>query len=480
MIKTTVGHIADVTGARIVVGDPARACHGCVIDSRSVGEDGVFVAFPGERVDGNEFAPQALESGAAAVVLTREPSEGLVRRAGELGAAVLVADDPEAFLQDLASDYRGRLDCVVVGVTGSVGKTSTKDMLAAVLGTSRRVHATAGNFNNLLGLPLTVLAAPEDAQVLVLEMGMNARGEISTLTRIARPDFGVVTKIGTSHIGMLGSREAIADAKAEMLEGMEPSCAEGTRPSSALFLTAEDDFTPYISEKHAAPRGVDVVLVGRSERAAVRAENVSLDGDGRPSFDVVAEGVPRFRVELALTGEHSVSNALLAVAVALRLGTDPADIAGALSSMKATHMRQEQVEAACGARIIDDSYNASPDSCAAALDVLLSLPCDGRRIAVLGEIGELGDEACRLHGLVGAYVAAKRPDLLVCVGGDDARSMADAARLMGMPEGAVLVAATAEDALALAGGSLRAGDLVLVKGSRSVGLDKFVKGVCKR
>ncbi len=479
MIQTTVGHIVEATGARLAAGDPARACAGVAIDSRQVGVDGVFVAFPGERVDGNEFAGKAVAAGAACVVLTREPGAELLEAAASAGAAVLVARDPEAFLQALAADYRDGLDCTVVGVTGSVGKTSTKDMLAAVLGTTFKVHATAGNFNNLIGLPLTVLAAPADVEVLVLEMGMNARGEISALARIARPDLGVITKIGTSHIGMLGSREAIADAKCEMLEGMAPST--GGEGSSALFLSAADDFTPYIVCHHARPAGVDAVLVGDAEGAAVRAEDVELDGEGHPSFTVRTADGRRFPVRLAsLTGAHSVSNALLAIAVALRLGVEAADVSCALAHMGASRMRQEQVVAACGARVVDDSYNASPDSCAAALDVLAALPCSGRRIAVLGEISELGDAAEALHSMVGAYAAARRPDLLVCVGGPDAGSMASAARLMGMPEASVAVVPDAAEALALVEVGLAADDVMLVKGSRSVGLDRLVKGVCSR
>lgn len=479
MVEIAALELAEVCGAQLAAGSSARMCRGCAIDSRAVAADGIFVAFPGEKVDGNAFAASALKAGAGAVVLTRDPEPELAGLADKLGAAVLVSEDPERFLQRLASWWRGKLACKVVGVTGSVGKTSTKDMLRALLATTFKVHATAGNYNNLIGLPLTVLSAPLDAEVLVLEMGMNHVGEISALTRVARPDYAVITKVGTSHIGMLGSREAIACAKAEVLEGMVPS--DPADPGSpALFLTAEDDYTSFIEERFARPAGVEVVRCGYAESCAVRAENVELDEEGRPSFTVVYADGERRSAKLSLTGRHSVSNALLAAAVADRLGVGRAEAVAAFAAMPATRMRQEQVTAQSGTRVIDDSYNASPDSTAAALDVLMALPCDGSRVAVLGEIGELGSEAARLHGLVGAYAAAKRPDLLICVGGEGACAMADAARLMGMPDEDVAVASDVEEACERYAGAFGAHDLVLVKGSRSVGLDMLVKEVCSR
>lgn len=210
MVEIAVKYLQSTTGARFVAGDPDRVCRGVEIDSRAVTPDAVFVAFPGERVDGNAFAPAAIEAGAGAVVMTCEPTRELVDLALEHGSSILVADDPTEFLLRLAQGYRARLRCTVIGITGSIGKTTTKDVLAACLAKRYRVHATAGNFNSLIGLPLTILSAPADTQMLVLEMGMSDFGEIERLSRCAQPTFGIITKVGTSHIGMLGSREGIA------------------------------------------------------------------------------------------------------------------------------------------------------------------------------------------------------------------------------------------------------------------------------
>ena len=478
MIEIAVRYLEAVTGARPVTGNADRVCRGVVIDSRAVTEDAVFVAFPGEKVDGNAFAPQAVEAGAACVVLTREPSRELVRLADEHECAVFVADDPTVFLQRLAQGYRARMHATVVGVTGSVGKTTTKEFLRDILSRRYRVHATEGNHNNQIGLPLTILEAPADTQVLVLEMGMDAPGQIAQLTRVAQPTYAIITKVGTSHIGRLGSRENIARAKAEILEGMPPSSENFEGHHSRLFLSGEDDFTPFIIENYAKPRGVEVVLCGLTGDDDVSARDVELDAESRASFTLELKDAAQVRVSLGVTGAQAVPDALLACACARELGVPVFEIKEALAAAKPAHMRQEQRVAPSGTRVIDDSYNASPDSMAAALDLLMRLPCAGDRVAVLGEIGELGEEGPRLHALVGAYAAAKKPDLLVCVGDENARHMAEAARTMGFDPARVRVLPSAEAAVRRLKGALGSEDLVLVKGSRFVGLDRFVEGVC--
>ncbi len=478
MVEIAVKYIERVTGARGVTGVADRLCRGCVIDSRQVTPDAIFVAFPGERVDGNDYVARAIEAGAAAAVMTRAPERSLIRLADDHDAALFVVDDPEEFLLRLAQGYRARLHCTVVGVTGSVGKTTTKDMLARILASRYRVHATSGNLNNLIGMPLTILAAPQDTQIMVLEMGMNSPGEIARLTRCAQPTFSVITKIGTSHVGMLGSREAIARAKAEIIEGMAPSSQNFEGHHSALVLCGEDDFTPFIIERFARPAGVDVVLAGLSSDDDVRVRNVVLDEAGLPSFDIMLENGSQFHTGLSIPGRPAVQNALFAAAVAHRLGIPQFEIDEAFHDLVITGHRQEIRRAASGARVIDDSYNASPESMAAGLDLLATLDAPAARIAVLGEMGELGDEAPRLHALVGAYAAAKKLDLLICVGGADAREMAAAARLMGMAPDRVHVHETCEQALARWKGAIAAGDAVLVKGSHAVGLDRFAEGVC--
>lgn len=478
-MEFSVLEIQEATGARRVCGEDARVCRSCAIDSRAVERDGLFVAFAGEKVDGNDFAPQAIEAGAAAVVLTREADEELCAQAAAHRGAVFVVEDAEEFLLRLAHRYRENLGCAVVGITGSIGKTTTKDMIATVLDARYRVFATKGNFNSLIGLPLTVLAAPEETEVLVLEMGMNAAGEIERLSRCAAPSVAVITKVGTSHIGMLGSRENIARAKAEIVYGLA-STPEGAVQTGdpVLVLPAEDDFASFICDEFAAPARVEVVYAGVAADDAPRASAIELDAEGRPHFTLTLSDGSAVEAKLATMGAQSVSNAVLAAAVGERFGMAALEIAQALEGAAITGRRQELRCAHIGARVIDDSYNASPESTAAALDLLRMLPASGRRVAVLGEIGELGAEAPRLHGLVGAYAAATKPDALVCVGDSDAKEMAAAARTMGMPARVVTCLPDAARATAWVQEHLAPDDIMLVKGSRFVELDRLVEEVC--
>lgn len=493
MVSISVSELIRATGATLLAGDGAAVVHGVTTDSRAVEPDMLFAAFNGGRVNGNRFAEQAVRAGAAAVALTEEPPEELLALARESGCAVLraahegvpVSDDAEVtdddateFLLRLAAAWRRRNDhWVVVGVTGSVGKTTTKDMLSCALSTRFATHATRGNFNNLVGLPLTLLAASADDEVVVAEMGMNHAGELTRLTKVARPTVAVVTNVGTSHIGFLGSRENIARAKAEIVAGMTATDEAAGPVRPCLALTDDNDFGAFIEEHFCAPKGVEVVRVGTSATSAVRAEGVTLDAEGRPSFTLAFSDGWSQALTLDAPGRHVVSDFLLAMAIADRVGAPRAEAAEAVAHMPATHMRLEVRTAPGRPRVIDDSYNASPNSMAAALDVLCSMACEGRRVAVLGQVGELGDEAVRLHGYMGAYAAAKPLDLLVFVGAEHAGEMAEAARTMGFSEDRMEVFATAEEALATIGPVLAEDDLVLAKGSRAVGLDVFAKGV---
>ena len=440
MIEIAVNNLAAATGARTVTGEADRVCRGCVIDSRQVAEGTIFVAFPGENVDGNDFASRAVQSGAGAVVMTREPEAELVSMAQDKGCAILLTDDPEEFLLRLAHTYRLELGCLVVGITGSIGKTTTK----------------------------------ADTEVLVLEMGMNHFHEIERLSQSANPNLAIVSKIGTSHIGILGSRENIARAKAEIVQGM---CAAGDF-LPLLVLGGEDDFTPFIRDTFAQPAGIDVMLAGVSDDDEVRARDIRVDDEGRPVFTLDFGQGETIDTMLAIPGVQSVPNAVKAAAVAYRLGVTPEQIDAAFRGLTITGHRQEIKRAKSGARVIDDSYNASAESMAAGLDLLCSLSCTGSRMAILGEMGEMGDEAPRMHELVGAYAAAKKLDMLACVGGELAQLMADAARMMGMDEDRIQVFSDYQQVLDRMGGALEKHDVVLVKGSRFVELDRFVEGVC--
>lgn len=479
--------ICEATGCTVVEAsaDGARIQR-VETDSRRVGPGALFVCFPGERVDGNDFAASAARDGASAILMTREATGEELAAAREAGCALLRAagDDPEEFMLRLAAEWRSRNpQWAVVGVTGSVGKTTTKDMLAAGLGASWCTHATAGNFNNLIGVPITLLSADASDEVVVCEMGMNHAGELARLTEVVRPTLALVTNVGTSHIGFLGSREGIARAKAEIVVGI-PASAEPVETCvgpvrSCLVLATDNDFAPLIEEEYCVPAGVEALRVavgGAADGVCAQAADLRLDDAGHPSFHL-AVGEWSRRMTLDVTGAATVADCVLAMAVAARLGADLDATASAIERMPSTHMRLEVVGGGDRPRVIDDSYNASPSSVAAALGLLSSLPCAGRRVAVLGEIGELGEESGRLHGLVGAYAAAVAPDLVVWVGGEAAHVMREAALVMGLSDDHMEVFPDAASALATIGPVLGPDDLVLAKGSRSVGLDSFVKGV---
>ena len=482
MVEMTVSQVVCATDAQLIAGSGTRVCSGVCIDSRNVEPGMLFVAFPGERVDGNTYAPRAAQAGAACVVITADPTEELLAICAEKNCAVLRAseDNGEAFLLRLAGAWRqAHPNWIVVGVTGSVGKTPTKDMLACALSPRYCVHATVGNFNNLIGAPLTLLAAPEETEVVVLEMGMNHPGEIEALAAMAKPTLAVITNVGTSHIGLLGSRENIARAKAEIVSGMcDATLPEGEQVARELILVGEDDFCDFIAHDFAEPAGVAVTYVGTSDKDAVRASEIEIDEEGHASCVVsYPDGWSR-HTRLPVPGKRLVPDLLLALTVAWRLGVDREAACKAVEAMPPTHMRLEVRGGSDGApRIIDDTYNASPSSMAAALDVLCSLPCSGRRIAVLGEIGELGDNAQELHALVGAYAAAKPLDMLCLIGDKDAASMREGAITMGMSTDSIETFASAEAAAQVLGQVLCPEDLVLAKASRAAGLDAFVKEV---
>ena len=468
--------IATATGASVLLAGEKDVCGDVVIDSRKVERGCVFVAFVGERVDGNAYLDAAIEAGAACVVASAEVGEATLAAAAAAGCAVLraVGDDCEEFMLRLAHAWRAaHPEWLVVGVTGSVGKTTTKDMLRAGLSASARVHATPANLNNLIGLPITILSAPADAEVLVCELGMNHFHEIERLAAACEPAMAVITNVGTSHVGLLGSRENIARAKAEVVGGLKAHGEIGP----ILALTSANDFTSFIAEEFARPAGVPVDLVGGAADDAVSCGDITIDADGMPCFMArCADGWSR-EVRLNVPGKKAVDDFLLALDVIWRCGFDRDAAVAAIEGMEMTGMRLEVGTSPSGVRVIDDSYNAAPNSMASSMDVLCEMACEGRRIAVLGEIGELGAEERRLHGYVGAYAAGKPIDMLVLIGGELAREMGEAARTMGMSEDAIQMFSSVEEAAATMVDVFESGDLVLVKASRSAELDRFAQEV---
>lgn len=479
MLRMSVEKVINVTNASVVVAGSKDVAGEVVIDSREVAAGGVFVAFRGERSDGNAYLAQAARSGASVVVASAEPAEEACAAARACDCTLVRAenDDCEEFLLRLAHAWRlEHPSWIVIGVTGSVGKTTTKDMLRTAISSQRRCHATSGNFNNLIGLPLTVLSAPDDAEVLVCELGMNHPHEIGRMSACCEPTLALVTNVGTSHIGLLGSREGIARAKAEIVSGMHAVGNLGP----TLVLRSADDFTPLIAEEYARPVGVEVKTVGNAEGDMMSASDCKLGDDGHVSVTLSSRDGWSARSRLPVPGERAVDDLLLAMAMVSELGLDRDLALAAVERMPATHMRLEVSTSPSGIQVIDDSYNAAPASMASALDVLSSMACDGRRVAMLGEMGELGEHARRLHGYVGAYAAAKGLDLLVFVGGSLADEMAEAARTMGMSEDAIERFDDAETAGDVLLEVLAPHDVVLAKGSRAVGLDVVVRKVLSR
>jgi UDP-N-acetylmuramoyl-tripeptide--D-alanyl-D-alanine ligase len=450
VIPFTLKELAEVTGGRLVEADPDAVVHGVQLDSRKVRPGELFVALPGSRTDGSLFATAAAQAGAVATLA----QEGTVFA----GARVEVTD-PLAALAALGTAVRDRSAATVVGVTGSNGKTTTKDLLAAVLATRLRVVANQASFNNEVGLPLTLARIEPDTQAVVVEMGARGPGHIAALARLARPGVGVVLNVGESHLGMFGSREAIAKAKGELVEALP---AEGV-----AVLNADDPRVAAMAERTVAR----VVTFGQGPTADVRAERVELDDDGRARFRLhtPAGTAP---ATLPAPGEHLVGCALAAAAAASALGVGPEDAAAGLAAASLSPGRMQVRRRPDGLTVVNDAYNANPSSMAAALKTLAALGRrGGRTVAVLGEMAELGPTAAAEHDRIGRLATRLGIDRLVGVG-EPGRVMVNAARMEGMwPEEAQAVA-DADAAVALLAPTLGPDDVLLVKASRVVALDR--------
>jgi len=444
--------IAEWTDGALIQGVPAETVDAVSTDSRKVGSGDLFVALKGDRLDAHHFLGDVAEAGARAMLVSSLP----VATESYTGGIVRVKDTLKA-LQDLAYRHRKASSGLsAVGVTGSNGKTSTKDFLSAVLSKGGAVNATAGNFNNHIGLPLTILSGRERDRYGVWEMGMNHPGEIGVLADIACPDAAVITTIGTAHIEHMGSREAIAQEKA--------SLAEAVPASGFCAMPAGDDFFGFVRDRVRC----EMLSVGIGE-GMVRAENLAADREGRMAFDLVSEFAGPVRLALPVRGEHMVLNALLAAAVGLKWGISPQDVADALESVSLTHGRlQERI--VDGTHFLDDTYNANPDSMRAALRTLQSSEVAGRRIAVLGFMGELGTHEEAEHLRLGERVSEHGVDILVTVGERAARinerAVCGGGNLNFGDHGA---------AAAFLRETAAPGDLILVKGSRSARMERVIE-----
>ena len=454
-VMLTAAMVADATGGRLVAGAPDRVFGRVSTDTRAMTPGALFIALRGDRFDAHAFIPQAIAAGAAGIVVSEPPA------AVPPGIVTVVVPDTLAALQNLARAVRRESGARVIAITGSAGKTTTKEVTAALLATRYRVFRNAGNLNNHVGLPLSLLELTSGPEMAVVELGMNHAGEIRALVRIAEPDVRVWTNVGDAHIGYFGTKPAIADAKAEILEGVEVD---------SLVVSNADD--PLVVERVQRAPGRHVTF-GRAETASVRAIAVADHGfDGTtadvhtPSGDV--------RLDVPLAGQAQLMNVLAAVAVATELGVPLDDVARAVTALRPVARRGAVHPLAGGGRLVDDSYNASPQAVHAMLAALAATPTTGRRVAVLGEMLELGDASRTLHERCGGAAAAAGAELLVVIGGGNADAIADGARRAGMPADRVHRFADSTAAAAGLPGLIQAGDLVLVKASRGTRADLVV------
>lgn len=468
--------------ARIVAeGGPDSFVTDVSWDSRQVHPGDLYISIPGAHVDGNDFVCDAIGAGAACALMTRAPHQEEIDAARAHQAGIVVCDDAMEAIVDLARTWRTHMNGRVIGVTGSTGKTTTKNLLGAVLAKAGTVVVTRGNQNNELGVPATILHAHTDTSSVVVEMGMRGLGQLSAMCAYVRPQMALITNVGTSHIELLGSRENIARAKSEIIDGLPDT---GT-----AFLNVSGDFTRRIYEKHIQSThkaciffdgsGEDPLNTISGLTPQVYAKDISFDENGCATFTLCTPN-SQAKCTLQIPGAHNVHNACAAAAVGYACGIHADDLSQALSSVIPMKGRDKLIHARGGYIVIDDAYNANPDSMRASLETFKKMDINGRKIAVLGDMGELGDYAKKGHFDTGICAASANIDYLICVG-VLSRDIARGASHAGMDATKVFCIDDADGALALIEKlHITPNDAILVKASHSTGLDRVVEGLVER
>ncbi|RGT59237.1 UDP-N-acetylmuramoyl-tripeptide--D-alanyl-D-alanine ligase [Coprobacillus sp. AF21-8LB] len=441
-----VYEIVEATQGILVSGNKDDEINFFSQDSRQMKNGGMYIPLKGERFDGHNFIESAFQTGAQAII-----SEKDVKYEDKI---VIKVKDTYQALKDMASYLRNHRPVKVVGVTGSVGKTSTRDMVYSVVKQKYKTLKTEGNYNNEIGLPLTILRY-HDEEVLVLEMGMNHLQEMSRLSMIARPDIACITNVGTAHIGELGSRENILKAKLEITDGMK----EG----STLIINQDNDMLQTVELPH-----LNVVRVGKGKEASIQASHIILE-ETKSSFEVEYQGKKEI-IEVPVQGEHNISNALIAIAVGIALNISLEDIKKGIQEFKLTKNRMDILEKN-HKTVIDGTYNASVDSMKSSIDVLANYK--KRKVAILADMLELGDYSQQLHEEVGSYVASKGIDILVCVG-KEAKYIYQKAR-ESMKD--VYYFESNQEVIDRLDELLKEDDVILVKGSHSMNLKEVVEKI---
>ena len=450
IVALTAGFVAEVTGGRLT-GPASTTFTSASIDSRTVGAGQLFIAIRGEKLDGHAFVDEAIRRGAAGVVVSQPvPATS--------GVPVVQVADTVVALQAIGRAVRRHSGAKVVAITGSAGKTSTKELIADVLSARYRVMRNRGNLNNHIGLPLSLTELTNAPEIAVVELGMNHAGEIRTLVGLAEPDVRVWTNVGDAHIGHFGSREMVARAKAEILELASAD--------SVAVLNADDPLV----QSHARGFAGKVITYGLGEGSAVRARDIVDRGfDGLTA--TIESPAGHVKIQSNLPGQPHLLNALAATAVALHFNVPLSEIAARIAAAAPVPRRGSQIKLASGVRVIDDSYNASPAAMAAMLKTLWATKTEGRRIAILGEMLELGDAAYALHEACGKAAATIGIDLLIAVGGPAADGLIAGAVSVGLPAERTRRYPDSLSACAAVVKLVQPGDLVLVKGSRGTKTD---------
>ena len=445
----TVGDVLKATKGHLVKGEPAAVISRVSTDSRASEAGDLFVALKGDRFDGHDFVAQAVGRGATGILVSKD--------VGEFSGKILIlVEDTRKALGDVARLYRDRFDIPVVGITGSNGKTTTKDMAASVLSQRYSVLRNEGNFNNAIGVPLTLFRLTKAHDMAVIEMGTGAPGEMSRLIDIARPDVAVVTNVGPTHLEFFGSMDEVAAEKGIL-----------ARAAGAAVLNADD---PRVAEMRDAADGT-TILFGIRNSADVVADEIEQGQDGCSHFTLVAN-MERIRVHLPFPGRHQIYNALAAASLGILFHVKLDEIKRSLEVCRGLPMRMQKV-VVNGATIIDDTYNSNPASLRAAVDYLSEVECECKRVLVLGDMLELGKQSGELHLEAGRSIAGRQFHSLVTVG-DKAAMIAEGAMAAGMPEDRAVVFETNSEAVAYLRLVLGQGDIALIKGSRGMKMEEIV------
>jgi len=459
MLSAKCAEIAEVVSGTLISGDPGLIINGVCTDTRKLEKGSLFIPIKGENFDGHDFISKAFEMGVAAS-LTEKREMALSSQ--EKGLPLIKVQDTVRAYGALAANYRMKFSAPFIAVTGSAGKTSTKDMIACALGSRLEVLKTEANFNNEIGLPSTILKLHDKYEAVVVEMGMRSPGDIAYLSRIARPDIVVITNIGTAHIERLGSREKIFRAKMEILEGL--------RYNGLLVLNADDD----LLYKVEGGRKYRTVYYGISKNAELRASGIRSEGEAGTRFNIMT-GNNRYEVFVPAPGVHNVYNALAAIAAGMETGLGAEELIEGIRSFIPGKMRLNIIDKG-GIKIINDAYNANPQSVRAALNVLVEMAAGKRAVAVLGDMLELGRFSRLYHNSMGRYAAETGVGMLAAAG-KYAADIAEGALKAGMVNENIAVFNNVNELVPYLDSSLKEGDVVLFKASRGMKMEDVIEKI---